>query len=71
MLYSVVWMAGAVIGLIWAQSLWMIPVALIVYPLFWIAAEWDPHFIDVVTIVSKKTRRTKNKDYWDADSYEP
>lgn len=69
--YSAVWIIGSVILLIWTGSLWFISVPIVVYPMLWIAAEWDPFFIDVAATVSKKTRRTKNRDHWGADSYEP
>lgn len=71
LLYSAVWIVGSVILVLWAASWWSLLLALIAYPAMWLAAEWDPHFLDVITTVSKRTRRTKNRDYWGADSYEP
>lgn len=71
MFYAVIWMAGTVIGFVWSESFWTIPIAVVLYVAFWIAAEWDPHFFDVASIVSRETRSTKNRDIWGGDSYEP
>lgn len=71
MFYAVIWMVGSVLAFVWVQSFWTLTFTALSYPALWIAAEWDPHFFDVVTVVSKKTRRTKNRDQWGADSYEP
>ncbi|MBM3603268.1 MAG: type IV secretion system protein VirB3 [Alphaproteobacteria bacterium] len=71
MFYAVIWMMGSVLAFVWVQSFWTLPFIIFAYPAFWLAAEWDPHFFDVVTVVSKRTRRTRNRDQWGADSYEP
>ncbi|WVJ71392.1 VirB3 family type IV secretion system protein (plasmid) [Paracoccus marcusii] len=71
MFYAVIWMVGSVMAFVWVQSFWTLIFTVLSYPALWIAAEWDPAFFDVVTVVSKKTRRTKNRDQWGADSYEP
>lgn len=71
MFYAVIWMAGSVLAFVWAESFWTLLLSALAYPAFWLAAEWDPHFFDVVTVVSRQTRRTRNKDLWGADSYEP
>lgn len=71
MFYAVVWMVGSVITFVWAETFWTVLASALVYPVFWLAAEWDAHFLDVIMVVSGKTRRTKNRDQWGADSYEP
>lgn len=71
MFYAVVWMVGSVLAFIWVQSLWTLLLSALAYPALWLAAEWDPHFFDVLTVVSRQTPRTRNRDIWGADSYEP
>ncbi|TGN68312.1 type IV secretion system protein VirB3 [Paracoccus liaowanqingii] len=71
MFYFVIWSMGSVLAFVWVQSFWTLTFTALTYPAFWLAAEWDPYFFDVVTVVSKKTRRTTNREQWGADSYEP
>ena len=70
-LYAMLWIFGTVLVLIWSQSLLTFVVAAVVYPALWMAAEWDPNFVEVIRVVSQNTRPTKNRDVWDGDSYAP
>ncbi|WP_297933648.1 VirB3 family type IV secretion system protein [uncultured Brevundimonas sp.] len=70
-LYAMVWFLGAVLSLVWLQSLWVFAAAAVAYPVLWLAAEWDENFIGVVAVVSSKTRPTKNRSIWNGDSYAP
>ncbi len=70
-LYAVMWIFGSVLALIWSQSLWAFALSAAAYPILWIASQWDPFFIEVIRVVSEKTRPTKNREIWGGDSYEP
>jgi len=71
-MYAMVWLFGSVLLFIWIQSLFVLLLAIIAYPLLWLAADWDPHFFDVVSIVSQQTPRTANRKVHDGgDSYAP
>ncbi|MGY6697724.1 MAG: type IV secretion system protein VirB3 [Roseinatronobacter sp.] len=70
-LYAVLWIFGSVLALIWSQSLWAFALSAVAYPMLWIASQWDPFFVEVIRVVSEKTRPTKNRNIWGGDSYGP
>ena len=70
-LYAVLWIFGSVLALIWSQSLWAFALSAAAYPILWLASQWDPFFVEVIRVVSEKTRPTKNREIWGGDSYEP
>ncbi|MFN7002951.1 MAG: type IV secretion system protein VirB3 [Roseinatronobacter sp.] len=70
-LYAVLWIFGSVLVLIWSQSLWAFVLSALAYPVLWGAAQWDPYFVEVVRVVTERTRPTKNRDIWGGDSYGP
>jgi len=70
-LYAVLWIFGSVLALIWSQSLWAFALSAAAYPVLWLASQWDPFFVEVIRVVSEKTRPTKNREIWGGDSYEP
>ena len=69
--YAMLWILGTVLVLIWTQSLLTLVVAAVAYPALLLAAEWDPNFMEVVRVVTRHTRRTKNREVWGGDSYAP
>ena len=70
-LYAVLWIFGSVLALIWSQSLWAFALSALAYPALWLAAQWDPSFVEVIRVVSEHTRPTRNRKIWDGDSYAP
>ena len=72
MMYALVWMFGSALIFIWIQGWAILVLALIAYPLLWLAADWDPQFLDVVVTVLQETPPTPNrKAHGGADSYAP
>ncbi|MEP5729289.1 MAG: VirB3 family type IV secretion system protein [Sulfitobacter sp.] len=46
-------------------------VAIVLYPLLWKAADWDPRFIDVMMTALQETPPTRNRQVHGVDSYAP
>lgn len=56
-MYGVFWLFGAAILFVILQH-WIVPVvAALAYPAIWLAADWDPHFLDVTRTVMQHTPR--------------
>ena len=54
-LYAAGWLFGSALLFLWIQH-WAVGVAaLLAYPAIWKAADWDPHFLDVVRVVMQHT----------------
>ncbi|TNC66277.1 type IV secretion system protein VirB3 [Rubellimicrobium roseum] len=54
-MYAVVWLFGAALLFVWVQH-WTVGVLMVLaYPVLWKAADWDPHFLDVVSTVLQHT----------------
>ena len=54
-MYAVGWLFGFALLFVWLQH-WAVGLgALLSYPVVWKAADWDPHFLDVVTTVMQHT----------------
>lgn len=70
-LYAMVWLAGTVLLFVWIQSLIVLVVGALAYPALWLAADWDPHFLDLATTVTQETPRTRNRPLHGGDSYAP
>lgn len=69
--YAVLWIFGTTLLMIWTQTPLILVLAAIVYPALWLAAEWDPNFIEVMRTVIRHTPPTKNRKIWEGDSYGP
>jgi type IV secretion system protein VirB3 len=70
-MYAMVWLFGSVLVFLWVQH-WIVALgAAISYPLLWLAADWDAHFLDVVATSLQETPPTKNRRYHGGDSYAP
>jgi len=70
-MYAMVWLFGSVLIFIWVQSWVIILIAALAYPVLWKAADWDPHFIDVVFVNLQETPPTRNRKIHGGDSYAP
>ena len=64
MFYAVIWMVGSVLAFVWVQSFWTHTFTALSYPALWIAAEWDPHFFDVVTVVRLGSFSDMKRRHW-------
>ena len=54
-MYGVVWLFGSAILFLWLQH-WAVALgAALAYPAIWLAADWDPHFLDVIRTVMQHT----------------
>ncbi|MEO8531203.1 MAG: VirB3 family type IV secretion system protein [Deltaproteobacteria bacterium] len=72
MMYAVTWMFGSALLFIWIQGWPVLVLALISYPLLWLAADWDAQFLDVIVTSLQETPPTQNrKHYGGGDSYAP
>ena len=70
-MYAMVWLFGSSMLFLWVQN-WLIAVAAgISWPLLWKAADWDPHFLDVLVITLQETPPTRNRKQHGGDSYAP
>ena len=69
--YAMVWLFGTVLVFVWVQSWPVIVFGIIAYPVLWLAADWDPHFLDVVTTTLQETPPTRNRKIHGGDSYAP
>jgi type IV secretion system protein VirB3 len=70
-LYAMVWLFGSSLLFLWVQH-WSIAVAAgIAWPLLWMAADWDPNFLDVLVITLQETPPTRNRRQHGGDSYAP
>ena len=54
-----------------AHILCLALLALAAYPVLWKAADWDPHFIDVIATTLQETPPTRNRRQHGGDSYVP
>ena len=70
-LYAMVWLFGSVLLFVWVQHMAVLVVALLLYPVLWKAADWDPRFIDVLLVVFQETPPTRNRGIHGGDSYAP
>lgn len=70
-MYAMIWLFGSVLVFVWVQNLLIVVAALCAYPLLWKAADWDPHFIDVIATTLQETPPTRNRREHQGDSYVP
>ncbi|RLQ84957.1 type IV secretion system protein VirB3 [Notoacmeibacter ruber] len=70
-MYTMIWLFGSVLLFLWIQNWLVAVIAAAAYPLLWIAADWDPHFIDVVATTLQETPPTANRKKHGGDSYGP
>ncbi|GGB30003.1 MULTISPECIES: type IV secretion system protein VirB3 [Rhodobacterales] len=70
-MYAMIWMFGSVLVFLWVQSVIVALLALAAYPVLWKAADWDPHFIDVIATTLQETPPTRNRRQHGGDSYVP
>ena len=70
-MYAMVWLFGSALVFLWVQSWPVAVLALAAYPALWKAADWDPHFLDVVVTVLQETPPTRNRAIHGGDSYAP
>lgn len=70
-LYAMAWLFGSVLLFLWCQSWIILLLAGIAYPALWKAADWDPHFLDVLVITLQETPPTRNRKIHGGDSYAP
>ena len=54
-MYAVFWLFGAAVLFVWVQHWTVGLLAAGAYPLIWLAADWDPHFLDVFATVMQHT----------------
>ena len=69
--YAMVWLFGSALLFVWIQGWPVLLAAALAYPALWMAADWDPHFLDVVTTVLQETPPTRNRAVHGGDSYAP
>lgn len=68
---AMVWLFGSAVVFLWVQH-WMIAVvSAISYVVLWKAADWDPHFLDVVVTSLQETPPTRNASIHGGNSYAP
>jgi type IV secretion system protein VirB3 len=70
-MYAMVWLFGSVLLFVWVQHIVILGVAIVLYPLLWKAADWDPRFIDVMMTALQETPPTRNRQVHSGDSYAP
>ena len=70
-MYAMVWLFGSVLLFLWIQHWLVVMVAAAAYPALWKAADWDPHFLDVVVTTLQETPPTANRRIHGGDSYAP
>ena len=46
-MYAMVWLFGSVLLFVWVQHIVILGVAIVLYPLLWKAADWDPRLLNV------------------------
>ena len=54
-MYGVFWLFGFAILFLWLQHWSVAALAALAYPAIWVAADWDPHFLDVTRTVMQHT----------------
>lgn len=57
-LYAVAWLFGSALLFLWVRHWAVGAAAILAYPALWKAADWDPHFLDVVATVLQHTPPT-------------
>ena len=67
-MYAMAWLFGSVLLFVWVQSWVVVVISAITYPLLWKAADWDPHFLDVVATTLQETPPTSNRKVHGGDS---
>jgi type IV secretion system protein VirB3 len=70
-MYAMVWLFGSVLLFVWVQHIVILGVAIVLYPVLWKAADWDPRFIDVLMTSLQETPPTRNRQVHGGDSYAP
>ncbi|RFC61874.1 type IV secretion system protein VirB3 [Fulvimarina endophytica] len=71
MMYAMVWLFASVLLFLWIQSWIVLALSALAYPAIWKAADWDPHFLNVVAVSLEETRPTPNRARHGGDSYAP
>lgn len=68
---AVILIATVMLGFMWAESFYALGIIVVIYPVLFGLAQWDPNFFDVITKTLKNFGPSKNRKLWGGDSYEP
>ena len=57
-MYAAFWLFGSTLLFLWVQHWTVAMLAAVAYPAIWKAADWDPHFLDLSSVVMQHTPPT-------------
>ena len=69
--YFVANMILATEGFLIFQSVWVLPLAIVVHVAGWLACLREPRFFDLWLVRVSRCARTRNHRYWRCNSYRP